>query len=1155
MARGQQRQEQQARPAAEQKQRTEDHMNKKDKKPRAKGGPKPRNASSERVFVAWDDAVKGQASQSSDGQPASSIGQRSSNLAEEKGPAQANKSKNKKKGKNQQSKRTVGRDDFEEDALIGGSDEDDSEVDADTFGGSKFVMLDIEDELEELVLEASAGGGGNAGRRRLNAAFAKPKRSKAKLKEEKSAKGGDEGRERSGKKKTVYVKKTRTTASTTTEVFEQVEGDATALPHEGKKSNRQSAAVAASREGKRQGEHKTARDHASSRGGQSDKAPAGNGNRSKGKQDTKSQSRSDAARGRPGNDRSVYTEYLTRDDVTRGLEDGSLLQGKLRVNEMYRMDGYVTVDGISMDILVKGMEDRNRAVHSDLVVIKLHPEAEWKALGDAKADADDNDNQSKTSIPRPSPLLGADIDETALHSLWRPNVDSTHCILQRSADKESVNAPNKQRLAVANLNQQIQKCRSRPTAVVVFILAAGNANGYIGTLEPKSKVTDVNATLPGDDNYAYFNAQDQRLPRRIHIPRLQLPDEFIRRPVFYSKTMLCFCRIKSWATEFRSPMGEFVRTVGEYTGIETGISAILSKNGLQDHTVDFDSAILEELDAKYGTSGEKWQIPEEELHKRRDFRDFQIFSIDPYNARDLDDALHIRALDDDRTTFEVGVHIADVTHFVEPHSLLDKEAQSRATSVYLPNRVLPMLPRILCEKLCSLQPQVDRLAFSVVWQMKVDGTLVDGVQPWFGKSIIRSCCKLDYGSAQKMLDGAITAESLDEWEVDRRPIPGENPKITNATVIQSVKDLWAIGENRRAMRFETGAISLNDIKIVFSLDSKGNPTQFGSYQIKDSNRLVEEYMLLANYLVAQQLLHAHGPLAFIRHHPEPVARAMELALGLLNEHAFDIDGTTTKRLSDSLDQVRQRHGETTFAIVQALLIKPMKPAEYMVAGNGASPESWRHYALNIPYYTHFTSPIRRYADVIVHRLLQESVVNASTSELPVPGASNLEARLLEYTSVAQNCNEKKMTSKAAEKECDEVFLCAYVKHLGAVDVTGVVMSLGQKSFTVHILELGLERRLFLNDLHITGSWNEKAKTLTIEVPPPNKKGKKANKAKRNGDSDTTSTPPTDGSKVEEEAAPTTKQLLQLSFMKQVRLRMSATTKMPLALKFALIGAA
>ncbi|CAH0480919.1 unnamed protein product [Peronospora belbahrii] len=826
-----------------------------------------------------------------------------------------------------------------------------------------------------------------------------------------------------------------------------------------------------------------------------------------------------------------YAEYLDLDVVLRGLETGGLFQGKLRVNAMYRMDGYISVDGFSMDVLMKGMQDRNRALDGDLVAIRLRPVSEWKPLND--------DSKLGTHAAESKPMSSsAGVDQNALHSLWLPNVQTDQCFIKTSSDKEDY--VNMLEQTKACVNERIKESRRRPTATVVYVLTRGNANGFVGSLEAKTKVKDTNVPLASDDNYAYFNADDLRLPRLIRIPRLQLPDEFISHPMLYSKTMLCFCRIKAWPTRQQSPTGEFVKTVGEYTGIETGISAILSKHGLQEHTLDFGSSILNELDEKYGTSGEKWEIPEDELQKRRDFRETQIFSIDPYNARDLDDALHIRALNDGRTKFEIGVHIADVTHFIEHNSLLDLEARSRGTSVYLVNRVLPMLPRILCEKLCSLQPQVDRLAFSVVWQMNLDGTLVEGVDPWFGKSVIRSCCKLDYGSAQKMLDGVITGENVEEWEEERRPIMGANPNITNATVVQGVKDLWSIGKNRRAMRFETGAVSLNDVKLVFSLDAKGNPIRYGSYELKNSNRLVEEYMLLANYLVAQQLLRAHGPLAFLRHHPPPVLRSMDQTLARLEKSDIKLDGSSTKQLTESLERIRQDCGETTFVIVQALIIKPMKPAEYMVAGNGACPDSWRHYALNIPYYTHFTSPIRRYADVVVHRLLQESLVGALSSNKDASDCSVTESRMVELTSVAQNCNEKKMTSENAEKECDNVFLCAFMRHNGDTEVTGIVVSMGQKSFTVYIMELGIEQRLFLQELDLTGSWNDKTLELSIELPSMQKMmGKKEDSAKnRNHDA---------------MDMKMSSQLIVLSFMKQLRLRMSTTKKMPLMLTFSVLG--
>ncbi|CAI5702817.1 unnamed protein product [Peronospora effusa] len=837
-----------------------------------------------------------------------------------------------------------------------------------------------------------------------------------------------------------------------------------------------------------------------------------------------------------GSGQVTYSEYLDFEVVLQGLETGGLLQGKLRVNSMYRMDGYISVDGLSVDVLTKGMQDRNRAFDGDLVAVRLHAESKWKPM------SDDSERRALGAAESKPISSSIGVDQNALHSLWLPSVKTDPCFLKRSSEeKDSVNMLEQTR---ARLNERIKESRRRPTATVVYILARGNANGFIGSLEAKTKVKNSDSPLSSNDSFAYFNADDVRLPRLIRIPRLQLPDEFINRPLLYSKTMLCFCRIKAWPTKHQSPTGEFVKTVGEYTGIETGISAILSKHGLQTHTLDFDISILNKLDEKYGTSGEKWEIPEEEFQKRRDFCETQIFSIDPYNARDLDDALHIRALNDTRTKFEIGVHIADVTHFVEHNSLLDLEARSRGTSVYLVNRVLPMLPRILCEKLCSLQPQVDRLAFSVVWQMNLDGTLVEGVEPWFGKSIIRSCCKLDYGSAQKMLDGSITGENVDEWEEDRRPIPGANPNITNATVVQSVKDLWGIGENRRAMRFETGAVSLNDVKLVFSLDAKGNPIWYGSYELKDSNRLVEEYMLLANYLVAQQLLRAHGPLAFLRHHPPPVSRSMDQTLEKLDKNDMKLDGRSTKQLTESLEQIRQVRGETTFVIVQALIIKPMKPAEYMVAGNGASPESWRHYALNIPYYTHFTSPIRRYADVVVHRLLQESLVGVLSSNNDAPASAVTESRMVELTSVAQICNEKSMTSKNAEKECDNVFLRAFIQHNGDIEVTGVVVSMGQKSFTVYILELGLEQRLFLQEIHLTGSWNEKTMQLSIRLPAPRKLIDEKKDLMENDNQDAVN---------KKMKTTVSSEVIKLSFMKQLRLHMSTTKKMPLALTFSVIG--
>ncbi|GLD94076.1 hypothetical protein PINS_up002687 [Pythium insidiosum] len=806
----------------------------------------------------------------------------------------------------------------------------------------------------------------------------------------------------------------------------------------------------------------------------------------------------------------------------------------------------------------------------DLVAIELLPEEQWKPLDNNRKSPENASSKGRGSRGRRASVdeefepADAEAAAAALQSLWRPNVDTSRCFVKRPEDTETVSkSDDPVALAMQRVTERSASLGMRPTGRVVRVLAPGaSVQGFVGSLVPKTRITDPTAPLSPEDDYAYFDAQDPRVPRHVRIPRLQLPDEFVQRPLPYSQRMLCFCQLTKWSERHNAPMGRFVKTLGEYAGIESGISAILLKYDLQAHTLDFSTAILDELSALYGQSGERWEIPASELAERRDFRDEQIFSIDPYNARDLDDALHIRPLDAAETRFEVGVHIADVTHFVAPGSMLDKEAQQRATSVYLANRVLPMLPRVLCERLCSLQPKVDRLAFSVVWEMNADGSLVDGSVPWFGKSIIRSCCKLDYGSAQKMLDGVITAERLDDWERDRQPLVDAGSSITPATVIDSVKRLWRVAKARRQTRFDTGAVTLQDVKLVFSLDASGNPTSYGTYQLKDSNRLVEEYMLLANYLVAQRLLQAHGPLAFIRRHGAPNERSLETTLSLLSENAIDVDGSSPKALSESLADVRAAVGDLAYGVVQNLITKPMKPAEYIVSGFAASPVAWRHYALNIPYYTHFTSPIRRYADVVVHRLLQESLVDAATVEARVadPTSEDVTQLMNALQVVAQNCNEKKMTAKNAEKECDQVFLCAYVKHSGAIDVTGVVVSFGQKSFTVYVSELGIEQRLEVQHIGARGVWNPKSSTLTLVLDGNKSKPKRKKKALAENEHAVTEARETEEKQetTEEKAEVVTgaaePQRITLKFMTTLRLRVTTTETMPLALRFTVVGA-
>jgi len=463
-----------------------------------------------------------------------------------------------------------------------------------------------------------------------------------------------------------------------------------------------------------------------------------------------------------------------------------------------------------------------------------------------------------------------------------------------------------------------------------------------------------------------------------------------------------------------------------------------------------------------GESGEMmgWKPTEEMLKGRRDYRNHRIFTIDPTTARDLDDALHITELEDGRV--EIGVHIADVSHFVQPESAVDEEALRRATTVYLVDRVLPMLPRPLCEIACSLNENVERLAFSCVWRMNVDGNMSskkgkkskeDDV--WYGRTVIKSCARLDYATAQNIIDRKVaTGEKVaDEtfWPKSRQPTGGHSID----EVAADVRLMHKVAMARRKLRFENGALALNGIKLTFQLEDDGEtPKMCAPYPLRDSNRLIEEYMLLANFLVAQRLItHAKGR-ALLRQHAPPLEAGLQTVVEVSKESFdFDIDVTSSQTLQESLSRLsRTCSDDLVIQCVTESLMTPMRPAEYIAAGE-IDEEDWQHFALNIPYYTHFTSPIRRYADVIVHRLLQATLDDTVDECLPQK----------QIHADAMHCNDKRMASKKAQERSDRVFLSLYLKKNPIESVLGVCLGIGEKTFTVFIPSLGFSTRVFLDE--------------------------------------------------------------------------------------------
>ena len=542
--------------------------------------------------------------------------------------------------------------------------------------------------------------------------------------------------------------------------------------------------------------------------------------------------------------------------------------------------------------------------------------------------------------------------------------------------------------------------------------------------------------------FALLSPQDSRLPR-IMIPLSECPEDFISRPQDF-QNVLFIGEIVNWKPTCAMASGKLIKQLGDCGDIEPETEGFLAEYNVDDGPFPEEALACLPTDLP-------WKIPAEELATRRDLRDECIFTIDPSTARDLDDALSIKQREDGN--FEVGVHIADVSYFIEEGNALDVVASRRATSVYLVQRVVPMLPRLLCEQLCSLNPGADKLTYSVIWSIRPDGKIID---EWFGRTVIRSSTKLSYEHAQQMIETADV--NILDWlhfpEIDGHHV-GE--------IHTSVRRLYELSLLLRKKRFDSGALNLNQPKMTFTLDKEtGQPNGFGSYVARDSNRLVEEFMLLANMAVAHRLVRSLPEHAMLRRHPAPHPKMLEDLLTLCKRCEVSIDAATSHSLHSSLERLKQLDSaekEALYFAVVSLCSKPMQLAKYFCAGAIDDEKSYHHYALNVPLYTHFTSPIRRYPDVIVHRML--------TVALEDDGKVSKDVQQLQK--LAEECNDKKASAKKVQELSSELFFTNYIRQLGELHEQAVIIGMLDSAVDVLLLHTGLVKRIYCNALPLH-SW-------------------------------------------------------------------------------------
>jgi ribonuclease R/exosome complex exonuclease DIS3/RRP44 len=488
-------------------------------------------------------------------------------------------------------------------------------------------------------------------------------------------------------------------------------------------------------------------------------------------------------------------------------------------------------------------------------------------------------------------------------------------------------------IPTGNLNKALDKDKVK---VYIYNRRKGRRpEGEVVEIIERSK-TDFVGIIDIQKNFAFVSTANPKMYTDIFIPKDKLGDA--------ENGDVVLVKIADWPAKADSPFGEVIKVLGKPGEHNTEIHAILAEYGLPyDFPVD-----VEVFAQKIDTS-----IQEEEIARRRDMRNVLTFTIDPRDAKDFDDALSFQQLENGN--YEIGVHIADVSYYLQEGTILDEEAFNRATSVYLVDRVVPMLPEVLSNFACSLRPHEEKYTFSAIFEVNAKAEVVN---KWFGRTVIYSDQRFAYEEAQHIIEtkgNVIPAEiSLTDTEYTI------SDEIRNATL-----KMDELAKILRRKRLSDGAISFDKVEVKFHLNEAAEPTGVYFKVSKDANHLIEEFMLLANRKVAEFIGKQDPKKTFVyRIHDEPDEDKLINLQNIISKFGYSINFKSKSTISKSLNNLlNDVNGKKEQNLVDTLAIRSMSKAKYSTHNIG-------HYGLAFDYYSHFTSPIRRYPDVMAHRLLQ-----------------------------------------------------------------------------------------------------------------------------------------------------------------------------------------